>query len=482
MNQAYGNTHLGRWLLRIVSIVDALVLFVSCCSTAAGLANLVWLVVVLALFNAVIGVYAISQGVIFEFRLERIWKGVCSGVGFEGEARSYRNGLVGAYGKGETKTIYPRLRNVRGNREGWTGIVLPFMGQTIDDYNKEAKAFAQAYHVPFVSFDITENGLFRIRAGRVPVPEPYEYTVPVERIPGRQNKPVRGEMLPVSHIYEAEAQALLQGVPMAVDIDGRECRIPIEGQHLLIAGRSGSGKGSWIWALVCSLAPAWRERMVRFWAADPKHIELAIEPRWWYRYADSDVDIVDMLEDCVSDMITRARLLQGKARKFTPSIETPLNIIIIDELGYLVAYITDRKLKERAVNAISSLLVMGRANGYAVVGAVQDPRKESVGFRDLFQTRIALGLPVQMVDLVLGEGMHDAGALCEQIPLGQAGQGAGYAISETSLRPVCLRPAWYSDEAIRAALYGRTVRPLPQGQVVPQLGFDGQSQLRYRVE
>jgi hypothetical protein len=247
---------------------------------------------------------------------------------------------------------------------------------------------------------------------------------------------------------------LLKGVPVARDLNGRGYCIPIEEQHWFIAGRSGSGKGSWIWALVCGLAPAWRAGLVRFWAIDPKWTELAIEPGWWYRYADSDEDIVCMLEACVSNMIARARLLQGVARKFTPSRVMPLNVIVIDELGYLVAYMTDRKLKERAINAISSLLVMGRSNGYAILAAGQDPRKEVVGFRDQFQIRIALGLPEQMVDLVLGEGMHDAGALCEQIPLGPDGQGTGYAISETSLKPVCLRPAWYSDEAIRAALIG----------------------------
>jgi hypothetical protein len=86
--------------------------------------------------------------------------------------------------------------------------------------------------------------------------------------------------------------------------------------------------------------------------------------------------------------------------------------------------------------------------------------------------------------------MHDAGALCEQVPLGPAGQGVGYAISETTLRPICLRPAWYSDEAIRAVRAGAFVRPLSQaheakdGRVVPQLGFDGKQlgQFRYRVE
>src|SRR5690242_18824845 len=100
-----------------------------------------------------------------------------------------------------------------------------------------------------------------------------------------------------------------------------------------------------------------------------------------------------MLETCVQEMLTRASQLQGKVRKFRPSADMPLNVVVVDEMGYLSAMLPDKKLRERAEKAVSTILALGRAVGYALVGAVQDPRKETVSFRDLFPIRIAGGLP-----------------------------------------------------------------------------------------
>jgi len=178
--------------------------------------------------------------------------------------------------------------------------------------------------------------------------------------------------------------------------------------------------------------------------------------------------------------------LQGKARKFTPSPNMPLNVIVVDELGYLSAMLPDRKLRERAEKAVSTILALGRAVGYSLVGAVQDPRKETCGFRDLFPIRIAGGLPGPMVDLVLGEGMHDAGAFCEQIPLGNSGAGVAYVISETNLKPLCVRAAWCDDDAIQNALVTVPARALYEAHEVKdeQLGRRSQPlrQITYRVE
>src|SRR5207302_7842462 len=60
------------------------------------------------------------------------------------------------------------------------------------------------------------------------------------------------------------------------------------------------------------------------------------------------------------------------------------------------------------------LLSQGRSVGYAVVGALQDPRKETLGYRDLFTVRVALRLPGEMTDLVLGRGAKEAGARSEE--------------------------------------------------------------------
>ncbi len=51
-----------------------------------------------------------------------------------------------------------------------------------------------------------------------------------------------------------------------------------------------------------------------------------------------------------------------------------------------------------------------------MVAALQDPRKEVLNIRNLFPDKIALRLdePAQ-VDMVLGDGARDRGALCDEI-------------------------------------------------------------------
>ena len=454
---ARGNTRLARQLLWFAAFADVALLLMMCSLAANG--GWVYGLLLAILVNGSISWHAVQAGLLFELKKERTWRAVCEGIGYVGEATSYRNGVRGAM-RGETKTVYPRLRHVNGTHESWTAIVRPFAGQTIDHYTKYAENFAFAFNVPSVTFEVHESGFLLMRAGSIPIPQAYSHpglldmprpvgidkqeTAPLPVVP-----PVYAPREPVRDLsYEL---GLLKGVPVARGLNGQTCRIPIEGQHWLIAARTGGGKGSWLWSLVLGLAPAWRAGIVNYWGCDPKRLELAIGRTWWDYYADTDESIVELLETAVADMLKRTSALQGQVRKFTPSKRTPLNVIVLDELGYITTMMPDRKLRARAEQAITTLLMPGRAVGYSCVGAVLDPRKEQVGFRDLFPIRIAGALPGPMVDLVLGDGMYDAGARCDAIPLGDAGAGVAYVISETTQRPVCIRAAWCSDDAIRAA-------------------------------
>ena len=274
-------------------------------------------------------------------------------------------------------------------------------------------------------------------------------------------------------IDNGDLRALLKAVPMARDLEGRIWRMAIEGQHVFVAARTGGGKGSWIWALVLGLAPAWQAGLVKLWGADPKRLELAIAPGWWDHYADDNASVVEMLETAVEGLNERNAQLKGKARKFTPGPNTPLNVLIIDEMGYLAGLLPDKKLRERAQTAISTILALGRAGGYSVVGCVQDPRKETCGFRDLFPIRIAGGLDnATMVDLVLGDGMRDAGALCDRIPLPPHGAGVAYVLEETTRKPRLVRAPWCSDETIRSVLARYAVPALPEADAVKDEPLD----------
>jgi len=100
----------------------------------------------------------------------------------------------------------------------------------------------------------------------------------------------------------------------------------------------------------------------------------------------------------------------------------------------------------------STLTSQGRSVGVCVVGALQDPRKDVISLRNLFSTRIALRLDESdQVDMVLGDGARDRGALADEIsPLPQVGARLGYVRLEASPDPVRVRAAYVTDTDIRA--------------------------------
>ena len=137
----------------------------------------------------------------------------------------------------------------------------------------------------------------------------------------------------------------------------------------------------------------------------------------------------------------------------------PFLVVVIDELAFLTAYQPERDLRKRAEAAIATLTCQGRSVGVCVVGALQDPRKDVINLRNLFPTRIAMRLDESdQVDMVLGDGARDRGALADQIsPLPEVGAGVAYVRLETSPDPVRARAGHVTDTDI--AGHGRARWP-----------------------
>lgn len=232
---------------------------------------------------------------------------------------------------------------------------------------------------------------------------------------------------------------------------------PLFGTHTLIAGKSGSGKGSYIWSFILGVHKFIRAGYVELWGVDPKRLELGLGEALFKRYEFTDIGIVTLLEEFAEEMQERGNELRGKTRKVKVSKKYPLKVMIIDELMYIAKLLPDTKLRARANTAIMTILVMGRAVGYICIAAVQDPRKDIIDFRDLFQSKIALWLDKDMTDLVLGPGMWLKGAHCDEIPPPNerdstiSGAGMGFAILENQNTPTAIRAHWQSDETIIAA-------------------------------
>jgi hypothetical protein len=116
-------------------------------------------------------------------------------------------------------------------------------------------------------------------------------------------------------------------------------------------------------------------------------------------------------------------------------------------LGYLLKLLPDRAQRQEAEHLLTTILVLGRAVGICVIGALQDPRKEVLDSRDLWPTKVALRLTKDMTDLVLGLAW-EAGARCDQITPDYAG--AAFVLDEAApTAPQLVRDWWMSDMTIK---------------------------------
>lgn len=336
---------------------------------------------------------------------------------------------------GLTKTYHateqvPGIVKLRS--DGWRDRVLVSMvpGQKLLDWQKTGEALAEA-------FGAQECTVRRHRRGRVWV-DFVSKDLLVD--------PIRA--LPVPESDEVNLKRLVIG-KLA---DGSEWVLRLLGTHVLLVGATGSGKGSVLYSLIRAVAAWLRDGLVHLWVIDPKGgMELSIARPLFTRYEDSDPKaMADMLDQAVTLMRDRQARLKGVTRQHEPSLEEPLVLVVIDEMAALTAYLQDRETKRRISEALGLLLSQGRAVGVNVIAALQDPRKEVLPFRDLFPTRIALRLTeAPQVDMSVGDGARDRGALCDQIPEVGA-EGTGYVLLDGRSSPQRVRAAYVTDDDIRA--------------------------------
>ncbi|MEV6971081.1 FtsK/SpoIIIE domain-containing protein [Hamadaea sp. NPDC051192] len=257
-------------------------------------------------------------------------------------------------------------------------------------------------------------------------------------------------------------------LPLALREDGSLWHLKLFGNQVLIVGATGSGKGSVLWSILRALAGGIASGLVKVKAFDPKGgMELAAGAPLFDEFLCDDYDaMADALEAGVKEMRARAVRLRGRTRQHTPTLDEPLYVFLIDELAALTAYCPDRKTKERIVTNLAILLTQGRAVGMHVIAAVQDPRKEAAANRDLFTIRIALRLAEDgHVDLVLGDGARDRGALADRIP--ESLPGVAYVAVDGSRHLERVRFSYLDDRAVTAmaGTYGRL--GVIDGEIIP---------------
>ncbi|MCD5353820.1 FtsK/SpoIIIE domain-containing protein [Kineosporia mesophila] len=238
----------------------------------------------------------------------------------------------------------------------------------------------------------------------------------------------------------------LSAVYLGEDEYGADWSESLIGQHWLIAGATGAGKASLIWAPLRSIAPLIRDGLVRVWMVDPKRMELARGRDVAYQYASEPDEIVRLIDDFVEDCrATQRRHAADSKAKFAMSRQTPFNLLVLDEIAALLSFGKNNREIRKALEEIGT---QGRATGHSILGEVQEPSKDVLPIRDLFTVRVCLRVTsAAHPDMVLGDGARLRGAAADEIPNDPSTAGIGFKI-RTSRVPVRVRAAYVDDAEI----------------------------------
>lgn len=390
------------------------------------------------------------------WRRYRDWAGVCADCG-----------LTRTHGD---KIVAPKLQTVRLGDSADTLVVRMVRGQTAADFGKAADALAGAFDAEQVRIEPTSPQQLRLIVQRSqPLAAPITPTTSATGSAGNRG-PQAAPATPRTAPPRPDASTKNGTGDAACGNTGRTSspseqatgvgpitvgkttgdgpwRLPLIGNHLLIGGVTGSGKGSVLWSIIGALAPHVHAGRVRLLVADPKGgMELGPGQPLFHRFAYQSETINAMLADAVEIMTARAQRLRGVTRTHTPTVREPQLVVIVDELAALTAF-TDRKLRTEIEHSLGLLLSQGRAVGISVVAAVQDPSKDVVPLRQFFPLRLGLRMaePTQTT-MILGPGAVEAGARCHQLPAHLPG--IGYIAADGAAAPVLVRAFHYQDEHI----------------------------------
>jgi DNA segregation ATPase FtsK/SpoIIIE, S-DNA-T family len=336
----------------------------------------------------------------------------------------------------------PKLGSVRA--EGWRDLVRVRMvkGQAPEQWELHASGLSHAFNAESCRVRVVKPGRLELD---------FIHADPLAR------------SIPVPELVD-ESAVDLRRVVIGRTETGKPLRLQLLGTHVLTVGVSGAGKGSLLWSVAWALAPAIKAGRVKLFGIDPKGgMELGQAPEVFERVVyDNGSHAVTLLEWLAQEVKRRAESYRGQRRMWTPESGDPFILLVVDELADVIAYQTDKNLRDRATRAVQAITSQGRAPGVCVLGLLQDPRKEIIAFRHLFSTRIAMRLdePAQ-VDMVLGDGVRNRGAAAHEIS--ESTPGVAWVKEDGKREPVRARAFHVTDDRLAqlvAYLTGRAALPV----------------------
>jgi S-DNA-T family DNA segregation ATPase FtsK/SpoIIIE len=327
----------------------------------------------------------------------------------------------------DNRTLVPTMRSVTLGTACDVVVVHILTGQSVADWQNRSAALAETFRARRVTIRSTKPGDIMITAHHG---DQLATAVPLLRSPTATT---------------VDPSDLLVGVTDT----GTWWRLPVLGQHILVAGATGSGKGSVLWSIIAALAPGVRAGRVRLLVVDPKggmEFGRGLSLFTGFAYDNAD-NTLGMLRAATHVMQQRAQRMRGHTRLHSPTASEPLIVLIIDEIASLTAYIGDRKTRTEVEQLVGLLLSQGRAVGVSVIAAVQDPSKDVLPIRQLFSLRVGLRMTeASQTAMVLGTAVREAGAVCDQIPTSTPG--VGYVCADGSAAPLRVRAFHVTDPDI----------------------------------
>jgi hypothetical protein len=260
------------------------------------------------------------------------------------------------------------------------------------------------------------------------------------------------------------------------------------GTSVLVGGVTGSGKSSAVWAILGGLVAS--QTPTRLWVLDPAGgVEFdALRrqlPRQYHgdpsddlgggdgapsrtpssgptpqnvtrsgprlavvAYEDRAGSAAAFIQRFHDEMMQRHALVRDSgARKFQPTEDMPLNVLLVDELIPLQPI-----LKKGADSPLGIVLSQGRKAGFIVIGCTQAGHVDVLGrARDLFHQRLCFATTSrESTEVVLGTA-----APAHRI--GSGSPGVGYVYSEDDQKIRKFRAAYVNDAQIKSIARGEPV-------------------------
>lgn len=258
----------------------------------------------------------------------------------------------------------------------------------------------------------------------------------ITKVPGKpklikivvvRRNPFEDVEVEATEIPDDVSEVDFRGLPIGENELADVVTMDLLGNHLLVYGRMGAGKAGGLWNLLRAMGPAIREEHVYVDGIDPKIVELEPGRKVFRRLVTDPKDFLPLITEFRDRMNHRKDQLKAAGLRKVPGVtkEYPLQVLMMDELLMVIALSEDAK---EIVKLLIEIMSQGRALGFVVCGYIQAAEKDVLSIRDFFTRRICLAASAAShVDMVLGDGMRDRGALADQIMLPNEA-GVGYLV------------------------------------------------------